>query len=255
MPATEFIESDQPHIIRVENEETAKFLGQPVTPSSVQPVYIEDLWSQIGYCFKRKAIRSLMVIFSLGYGLIVAFGALSTAILGCFNYREISGPIMSCGLIICGLFGSILYSTFFLKSSRQYRNIFPITGLSTIITFSLLINLINQSPIWLVMIIGCSLGFVALNLNVLVLEELIRRLDPKLLVPVSVLNSMLSQILAAAMIYISGFFVEEDNTYNGSLVVLLYGLIFAFIFGYCFLAESRLANDRLPIQTRQIKAN
>lgn len=244
-PATEYIENDEVNTKElVQSEEMTKFIGQARTVATMNEVKIEDLWSQMLYCFKRKSVRSLIVLYSLGYAIILTTGSMLTAILSCFRYAEKAGPLLSCILIASGVFGSVLYSSIFSRGSRQFKNMFVVTGFCAVMTFTLVVFLVYESSLVYIMIICALLGLVALNLNVLVLEELVRRLEPNLLVASSVLAMMFSQSLSALMIYLTGFMIEEENEVYGCSIVTAYGFLFIINFGYCFVADSRLSSDR-----------
>lgn len=242
--ATEYIENDEENTKKVVlNEEMNKFISQATTVATLKPVKMEDLWSQMLYCFKRRAIRSLIILYSIAYAIILAIGSMLTAILSCFRYGDKAGPVLSCILIGSGVFGSIIYSSIFMRGAMQHKNMFVVTGFSAIMTFTMVIALVFEYKLPVIMGICCLLGLLGLNLNVLVLEELIRRLESKILVAASVLSMMLSQMLSAAMIYLTGFFIEPQNEVYGCSILTAYGCLFLVNFGYCFMADYQLTAD------------
>jgi uncharacterized membrane protein len=242
--ATEYIENDEENTKKVVlNEEMNKFISQATTVATLKPVKMEDLWSQMLYCFKRRAIRSLIILYSIAYAIILAIGSMLTAILSCFRYGDKAGPVISCILIGSGVFGSIIYSSIFMRGAMQHKNMFVVTGFSAIMTFTMVIALVFEYKLPVIMGICCLLGLLGLNLNVLVLEELIRRLEPKILVAASVLSMMFSQMLSAAMIYLTGFFIEPQNEVYGCSILTAYGCLFLVNFGYCFMADYQLTAD------------
>ena len=198
---------------------------------------------QIRRCMRKESVRSLFIVYGIGFGLVTTIGAQLTAILGCFGYPEKLGPLISVVIITSGLIGSLLYSVWFIKRRHQGKNMFLITGLSTVFMFLLAYVLMVKAN-YIVLTVVCALfGGIALNINVLVFEEIIRRIHEKLLITASIINATAGELFSAIMIYLIGFFVEEDNDYNGSIIVLGIGASFIFLFFFCFFTEKLMEKD------------
>jgi MFS family permease len=204
---------------------------------------ITQTLAQVKKCFGRGSIRSMFVVYGIGFGMVTTVGSLITGILGCFNYPEVFGPLISVAVIVSGLGGSLVYSVKYMKERHQGRNIFIIVGFSTIFIFFINILGMFQSSIFLIILAAVLFGIFALNLNILVMEEIIRRIHGKLLVTATIINGMTAQLFSAIIIYVSGFFIEQGNEYNGAVILTAYGGIFVLLFFYCFLAEQRLKKD------------
>ena len=67
---------------------------------------------------------------------------------------------------------------------------FITTGMTAITIFVLTIVLMNKMNIFIVLLAACCLGIFALVINVLVLEEIIRRIHEKLLITATIVNGM-----------------------------------------------------------------
>ena len=212
---------------------------------------ITRTFDQIKRCLRKESVRSMFILYGIGFGLITTVGAQLTASLGCFGYPEKFGPLISVSVITSGLLGSLIYSVFFIKKRHQGKNMFLIVGLSTIFIILLGCSVIEKSSFMVITIFGALFGIVALNINVLVLEEIIRRIHDKLLITASIINAMAGGLISASLIYFIGFFIEEDNEFNGSIIVLSIGGAFAVLFFFCFFAEKSLEKD--DIFKKQLK--
>ena len=144
---------------------------------------------------------------------------------------------MSCLSKTSGLLGSILYSSLALRNPLQYKNMFWILAFSSITTVLIAISLMNRQPIWTIIGLGTSFGAVVLGINALVFEELLRRIHPNLLTTASTLISIGSITFSAASTYATGFFVNEGNEFNGTIIVLSYAVVFALTFMYSLFAD------------------
>lgn len=64
------------------------------------------------------------------------------------------------------------------------------TGMTAITIFVLTIVLMNKMNVFIVLLASCCLGIFALVINVLILEEIIRRIHEKLLITATIINGM-----------------------------------------------------------------
>ena len=212
---------------------------------------ITNTLSQVSRCLVKASVRSMFVLYGVGFGLVTTIGALITAILGCFSYPEYYGPLISVIVIISGLLGSLVYSVKFIRDRHQGKNMFLIVGLSAIFCLLLSIALIYKRGLLTIVILGSLFGMSALNINVLVFEEIIRRIHQQLLITASIVNAMSGQLVSAILIYTIGFFIEPGNEFNGSMIVTSMAVGFSLLFFYCFIAEKRL--DRDDVNKKDLK--
>ena len=206
---------------------------------------ITGMFDQISKCLLKGSVRSMFVLFGVGFGLMTTIGSLLTSILGCFNYPEYYGPLLSVIVITSGLIGSLVYSVKFIKSRHQGKNMFPVVGCTAISCIALSMCLIYNAGFVVLAIVGSLFGIFGLIITVLVLEEIIRRIHEKLLLVASTLNAIVSGLISALSTYVIGFFIEEGNEYNGSMIVMSLSVGFVFLFFYCFIAERRMERDDL----------
>lgn len=204
---------------------------------------IDSLCKQIKICITRPAVRSMFAINGLGFGLITAIGSLITPMLACFTYPEYYGPILAVVVILSGLVGSMVYSAYVLKHRYQYRNKYVFTGLAAIFFSCLCIAVMNHSSLLVIIFFSITFGMPGITITVLIIEEIIRRVHGNLLLTATIINTMASQMVAASLTYVSGFFLEAGNEYNGSLIMLSFAGCFVVLFFYCFWAERNLVRD------------
>ena len=185
----------------------------------------------------------MFVLNGVGFGLVTTVGATITGVLGCFSYPEYYGPMLSVGVILAGLIGSIFYSVKFLSLRHQGRNIFVIVGTTTVFSFLLAICTIYHTGFLVIMGVGMVFGIFSLSLSVVVMEEIIRRIHSKLLITATILNVIFAQLFSAILIYFAGFLLEAGNELYGSYIMMALSAMFTLLFFYCFLAEQRLLVD------------
>ena len=204
---------------------------------------IIDIWGQIKTCLSRGSLRAMFVMNGIGFGLVTTVGATITGVLGCFSYPEYYGPMLTVGVIMAGLVGSLVYSVKFLSFRHQGRNIFIIVGTTTVFSFLLSICTIYHMGFLTIMGVGMVFGIFSLSLSVVVMEEIIRRIHSKLLITATILSVMFSQLFSAILIYFTGFLLEAGNELYGSYIMMALSGLFTLLFFYCFIAEQRLIVD------------
>ena len=115
---------------------------------------ITNTLAQVARCLAKASVRSMFVIYGVGFGLVTTIGALITAVLGCFGYPEYYGPLISVIVIISGLAGSLVYSVKCIRHRHQGKNIFLIVGLSAIFCLLLSIALIYKQSLLTIVVLG-----------------------------------------------------------------------------------------------------
>jgi len=195
---------------------------------------IYGIFTQVKACLSRRDIRNLLALSGPGFGLSLAISSTTTGILSCFKYSEIFGPLVSWGVVLFGLGGSLFYSLGAISSPKQARNLFPILGMSAITSALLAIFLMYGASILWIVLVAAAIGLFSFMLNLLVSEELLRRVPSTLLTTATSLSNMSSQLFAAIAIYLSGFVLSSEDEVSGSLTVIVFALLWSLLFFYAF---------------------
>lgn len=83
-----------------------------------------SLWNQVRHILGRGNITLLIMIYSLGFGVIVAVGSQLVEIFHSVDVKPVNALFANIGSICLGTIGSIVYSKLFLKKSWQLYGMF-----------------------------------------------------------------------------------------------------------------------------------